>query len=287
MFFSSKFTITFRVIVDIDHEIEKMQHPVKSANEHIEKYRLELMADHLSRQTKIWEFTIKNKQPKHKNAPDTMKAHFNIGNSKQNEYGTPISLEKPLHFILGDSRQNSSMESNSSYHSLSPVPPFRSNSDKENVQIIPNTKIVQNINNEIKTLKNKTESRVVTQTNGNVKTNEVVKINETMKTNGTIKINDTIKTNESAKTNEEKVKTNETVKTNEERVKTNEERVKTNEGRVKTNEEILQKTTANQCNNMNSLVSAEKQMISLVLPNFAVGQPASVIIQENLSLLHE
>ena len=91
-----------------------MSQPLNLALEHIEKYKTELQTDHLARQAKIWEFTIKQKPKKE---PE-IKPNFQIGNTnKPDDYGTPISLEKPLHFILGDVKNNSSLESNASFHS--------------------------------------------------------------------------------------------------------------------------------------------------------------------------
>lgn len=112
--------------MNIQLEFEKMYIPLNTAISHAEKLKTNLLSDQISRQTKIWEFTIK---PKPKQIEQTQgvvkkevpKTHFVIGNPKIPNYdhGDQISLEKPLHFILGDT---SSIDSNSSYHSSSQSP---------------------------------------------------------------------------------------------------------------------------------------------------------------------
>lgn len=104
--------------------------PLNTAIAHAEKLKSSLFADHISRQTKIWELTIKPK-PKKETTPilnkkETPKLNFILGNPKIPKYdcGEPISLEKPLHFILGDT---SSMESSSSYHSFNNNPLLHEN----------------------------------------------------------------------------------------------------------------------------------------------------------------
>lgn len=144
-----QFSNFFRMIINIENELEKLISPLNLAMEHIEQYKKELMSDHITRQTKIWEFTIKQKLKSNNTDTATseiseQKPVFLLGNAvkSKDDYGTPISLDKPLHFILGDVK-HSSMESNSSYHSTceSPIPPKNYG---ENILLEPDTNTVNN-----------------------------------------------------------------------------------------------------------------------------------------------
>lgn len=123
------------MILDIEKELEKIGAPMKSATEHIEKYQQELISDHMSRQSKIWDFTIKQKTKTKTQDSAPHKPNFLIGNPKipcETYNSKAIALDKPLHFILGDTKQNlSSIESYSSLHSTdSPV-----NSDTDKISL--------------------------------------------------------------------------------------------------------------------------------------------------------
>ncbi|GLV48609.1 I-kappaB kinase beta [Carabus blaptoides fortunei] len=122
----TNFLRCLQMITSLETELDKLIPPLNSAMEHIEQYQKEFLADHLARQTKIWEFTIKQKL-KSTNTETSESAEpkpvFLLGNpvKSNDDYGPPVSLDKPLHFILGDGK-HSSIESNSSYHSTSELP---------------------------------------------------------------------------------------------------------------------------------------------------------------------
>lgn len=134
----------FRKILDIERELEKMSTPINTAMQHIDKLKTDLQNDHITRQTKIWEFTIKPKQTSNIKSTENIKkeepkANFKIGNNSLTEvdYGEPLSLDKPLHFILGDTNNLNEKENHS--------PNVKENIQKQNiVDSTENTNLISN-----------------------------------------------------------------------------------------------------------------------------------------------
>lgn len=204
------------MIVDIEKELEKIATPMKTAIEHIEKYYQELKSDHTTRQSKIWDFTIKQKNKS--KTQDSNKPNFMIGNPKipcEEYYCKPITLDKPLHFILGDTKQNlSSIESCSSFHSTEDSPVY---SDTDQISV--ETKKPANIDSKPHTTQNQIQV-VDKQTGSNINSEQAIYANS----------------------------------------------------------EIISKDNRG---------NDELKTVLVSLPNFSLGAPASVVINNNLSLQNE
>lgn len=205
-----------QMIVDIEKELEKIATPMKTAIEHIEKYYQELKSDHTTRQSKIWDFTIKQKNKS--KTQDSNKPNFMIGNPKipcEEYYCKPITLDKPLHFILGDTKQNlSSIESCSSFHSTEDSPVY---SDTDQISV--ETKKPANIDSKPHTTQNQIQV-VDKQTGSNINSEQAIYANS----------------------------------------------------------EIISKDNRG---------NDELKTVLVSLPNFSLGAPASVVINNNLSLQND